>query len=43
MEPIFDRQKGAGECLLVELVLRCLIIIILRTLALRVVAEVTSS
>jgi hypothetical protein len=43
MEPIFDRQKSTGEYLLEDLVLRCLIIIILRTLELRVTAEVTSS
>jgi hypothetical protein len=38
MEPIFDRQKGAVEFLLEELVHQGLLIIILRTLELRVVA-----
>jgi len=43
MEPLFDRQKSAGEYLLEDLVHRGLIIIILRTLELRVVAKVVSS
>jgi hypothetical protein len=41
MEPLFDRQKGAVEFLLEDLVHQCFFI--LRTLELRVVTETTSS